>query len=254
MQCKVAPTPFDRPLDRFRSLVYPPPGTSPAHTDAMADDHHQSTYQPSPSITWGRSPHIYPHSHHGTPAQEYSNFHFGSPQLSLGSSTFESTMPQRPVQQQLQPLVMPQWPSMLNSQSHQTFQPSYPQNVQPIQPMTMAWRPTMAAARRLVDEDIAVCTSRTPGGQWATGQDGNRARRALARGGVHLHGTPRDMAPPHGIISSSHHPSLLASGQYRSLARAMAMLPTLAPPVTACLGQSLPAARVHMSITPQREQ
>jgi hypothetical protein len=104
----------------------------------MADDQHQSTYQPSPSITWGRSPQIYPHSHHGTPAQEYSSFHFGSPQLSLGSNTFETTMPQRPIQQQLQPLVMPQWPSMLNSQSHQTYQPSYPQTVQPIQPMTMA--------------------------------------------------------------------------------------------------------------------
>jgi len=118
--------------------VFPPPGTSPAHTDAMADDQHQSTYQPSPSIPWGSSPQIYPHSHHGTPAQEYSSFHFGSPQLSLGSNTFETTMPQRPIQQQLQPLVMPQWPSMLNSQSHQTYQPTYPQTVQPIQPMTMA--------------------------------------------------------------------------------------------------------------------
>ena len=55
-------------------------------------------------------------------------------------------MPQRPVQQQLQPLVMPQWPSMLNSQSHQPFQPAYPQGVQPIQPMTMAPLPTPISA------------------------------------------------------------------------------------------------------------
>jgi hypothetical protein len=135
----------DRPLDRLRSFVFPPPGTSPVHTDAMADDHQQS-YQPSPSITWGRSPHMYPHSHHGTPAQEYNNFQFASPQLSLGPATFENTMPQRPVHQQLQPLVMPQWPSMLNSQSHQTFQPSYPQPVQSIQPMTMAPLPTPISA------------------------------------------------------------------------------------------------------------
>jgi hypothetical protein len=118
--------------------VFPSPGTSAAHTNAMADDHQQSTYQHSPSITWGRSAHMYSHSHHGTPAQEYSDFHFGSPQLPLGSSTFENTMPQRPVHQQLQPLVMPQWPSMLNSQSHPTFQPPYPQNLQPIQPMPIA--------------------------------------------------------------------------------------------------------------------
>lgn len=144
-RCKVAPTPCDRPLDRWPCFVLPPPGTSPAHNDAMADDQHQSTYQPSPSLTWGRSPHIYPHSHHGTPAQEYNNFQFGSPQLSLGPSTFENTMPQRPVHQQLQPLVMPQWPSMLNSQSHQ-FQPPYSQPMQSIQPMTMAPLPTPISA------------------------------------------------------------------------------------------------------------
>ncbi|KAM0719892.1 hypothetical protein Q7P37_004027 [Cladosporium fusiforme] len=112
----------------------------------MADEKHQSAFQSSPPMTWGRSPHIYPHSHHGTPAQEYSNFSFGSPQISLPSSTFETSMSQRPIHQQLQPLVMPQWPSMLNSQSHSSFQPTYPQPVQPIQPMALAPLPTPVSA------------------------------------------------------------------------------------------------------------
>jgi hypothetical protein len=127
--------------------VFPPPVASPnQHIDAMADEKHQPAFQTSPSMNWGRSPHIYPHSHHGTPAQEYSTFHFPSPNLSIGGTTFENTMPQRPVHQQLQPLVMPQWPSMLNSHQSQPFQPAYPQPVQPIQPMTLAPLPTPISA------------------------------------------------------------------------------------------------------------
>lgn len=132
--------------------VFPPPVSSSkqhitlTHIDAMADEKHQPAFQSSPSMTWGRNPHVYPHSHHGTPAQEYSTYHFPSPNLSLGTSTFENAMPQRPVHQQLQPLVMPQWPSMLNSHQSQPFQPAYPQPVQPIQPMTLAPLPTPISA------------------------------------------------------------------------------------------------------------
>ena len=103
----------------------------------MATDDRNAGYQSSPPSQWSQSPHIYPHSHHGTPAQEYSGFNFSSPQLSMESSTFSSTVQQRPMPQQLQPLIMPQWPSMLNSQSHTAYQPMFPQPVQPIQPMSI---------------------------------------------------------------------------------------------------------------------
>jgi hypothetical protein len=131
---------------RCVSATRRPQHSTAQHVDAMADEKHQPAFQSSPSMTWGRSPHVYPHSHHGTPAQEYSTFHFPSPNLSIGTSTFENAMPQRPVHQQLQPLVMPQWPSMLNSHPSQPYQPAYPQPVQPIQPMTLAPLPTPISA------------------------------------------------------------------------------------------------------------
>ncbi|KAK4507644.1 hypothetical protein PRZ48_001379 [Zasmidium cellare] len=104
----------------------------------MADDERNAAYRSSPPTHWGPSPHVYPHSHHGTPAQEYSGFSFSSPQIPMEPSAFSSSMQQRPMHQQLQPLVMPQWPSMLNSQAHAApYQPMFPQPVQPIQPMSI---------------------------------------------------------------------------------------------------------------------
>ncbi|CAK4032331.1 centromere binding b [Lecanosticta acicola] len=108
----------------------------------MDDDDRSTAYRSSPPTHWGQSPHVYPHSHHGTPAQEYTSFNFASPHIPMEPSVFSggasSTIQQRPVHQQLQPLVMPQWPSMLNSHSHSTYQPMFPQPVQPIQPMSIA--------------------------------------------------------------------------------------------------------------------
>ncbi|KAK4541382.1 hypothetical protein LTR36_007983 [Oleoguttula mirabilis] len=101
----------------------------------MADDDQQRHFQSSPPT--GSWDHVYPHSHHGTPAQEFSGFNFSTPQLPMEPSAFNNSMQQRPMHQQLQPLIMPQWPSMLNSQTHTTFQPMYPQHVQPIQPMSL---------------------------------------------------------------------------------------------------------------------
>lgn len=100
----------------------------------MADDNHQRRFQSSPPI--GSWEHIYPHSHHGTPAQEFAGFNFSAPQLPMEPSAFNSDMQQRPMHQQLQPLIMPQWPSMLNGQTHSTFHPIFPQPVPPIQPMS----------------------------------------------------------------------------------------------------------------------
>ncbi|KAK4634180.1 hypothetical protein CLAFUW4_00637 [Fulvia fulva] len=103
----------------------------------MADDDRNTAYRSSPPSQWGHTPHIYPHSHHGTPAQEYTGFSFTSPSMPMEPSAFSSSIQSRPMHQQLQPLVMPQWPSMLSSQAHSSYQPMFPQSVQPIQPMAI---------------------------------------------------------------------------------------------------------------------
>lgn len=120
----------------------------------MADeeDHGNLFKDQSPSTTWSvaQSPHIYPHSHHGTPAQEYSGFVFSSPPLPIESngSTFAPTNHQRPYHQ-LQ-LVMPQWPSMLNGHQSmsQPYHPSFSHVVQPMQPI-MGGLPTPVSATSL---------------------------------------------------------------------------------------------------------
>jgi len=113
----------------------------------MADDEHNAAFSSSPPIgSWGPSEHIYPHSHHGTPAQEYPGFSFSMPQLPMEPSAFTGAVQQRPIHQQLQPLIMPQWPSMLNSQSHSSFQPMFAQPVQPIHPMSVGSLPTPVSA------------------------------------------------------------------------------------------------------------
>lgn len=113
----------------------------------MADDEHHVAYpQTSPPTQWGHIPHVYPHSHHGTPAQEYSGFNFGTPHVAMEPGAFSNGIQQRLMPPQLQPLVMPQWPSMLSSQSHSTFQPVYPPPVQPIQPITLGALQTPVSA------------------------------------------------------------------------------------------------------------
>ena len=124
------------PPARCRCTVLVPEACS-SSVEAMADDDRRTGFQPSPPSQWGQTPHIYPHSHHGTPAQEYSGFHFSSPQLPMEPGAFSSGIQQRPMHPQLQPLIMPQWPSMLSSGSHSNYQPVFPQPVQPIQPMSI---------------------------------------------------------------------------------------------------------------------
>ncbi|KAI5369656.1 Putative HTH CenpB-type DNA-binding domain, DNA binding HTH domain, Psq-type [Septoria linicola] len=103
----------------------------------MANDDRNTAYRSSPQTHWNHFP-THPHSHHGTPAQEYHGFNFTSPQLSMEPSAFASSVHQRPMHHHLQPLVtgMPQWPSMLNSQAHPSYQPVYTQPVQPLHPMS----------------------------------------------------------------------------------------------------------------------
>lgn len=114
---------------------------------AMADDERHVAYpQSSPPTQWGQTPHVYPHSHHGTPAQEYSGFNFGTPQVVMEPGAFGHGVQQRSMAPQLQPLVMPQWPSMLSSQAHSTFSSVYPPPVQPIQPISMGALQTPVSA------------------------------------------------------------------------------------------------------------
>lgn len=103
----------------------------------MADNEGRAIYEHPQTDPWTTA-HIYPHSHHGTPAQEYSGFSFGSQSPAMNSSAFVGGgggIHQRPVHAQLQPLVMPQWPSMLSSQSHSTYQQPYPPQIQTMQPV-----------------------------------------------------------------------------------------------------------------------
>lgn len=103
----------------------------------MADDERNTAFRSPPSGQWTQSPRIYSHSHHGTPAQEYQSFNFSSPQMAMEPSAFSNNVQQRPMHQHLQPLVMPQmpqWPSMLGTQAHSTYQPMYAQPVQSTQP------------------------------------------------------------------------------------------------------------------------
>ena len=114
---------------------------------AMADDDRHAAYpQSSPPTQWPATAHVYPHSHHGTPSQEYSGFNFGTPHMPMEPSAFGSGIQQRSMAPQLQPLVMPQWPSMLSSQSHSTYQPIYPPPIQPIQPVPMQTLQTPVSA------------------------------------------------------------------------------------------------------------
>ncbi|KAI5248175.1 hypothetical protein E4T43_01647 [Aureobasidium subglaciale] len=84
-----------------------------------SEKQHQTTFDSIP-MRWSEQ-HSYPHSYHGTPAQEYTGFGWGSPPLPMHSAAFPQSPPLRPSHQQLQPLMMP-WPSMIGSQ--QIFYPS----------------------------------------------------------------------------------------------------------------------------------
>lgn len=103
--------------------------------EVMADNERRTSIHSSPPTVWADPSQVYPHSHHGTPAQEYSGFNFGGPQMPMEPNPLRSSIPQRPMPPQLQPLIMPQWPSMLSSQSHATYQPIFSHSVQPIQPL-----------------------------------------------------------------------------------------------------------------------
>lgn len=103
-------------------------------------DSDQDNVFPNSSGDWQGNNHVYPHSHHGTPAQEYNGFSFASAQLPMQPSVFinngSSGVQHRPLHHQLQPLVMPQWPSMLPSQGN--YNRTYQNQIQPVPPIAAA--------------------------------------------------------------------------------------------------------------------
>lgn len=118
--------------------IYPGLTTIP-DVERMAEDYERHNNFSSPPSAWGPMPHIYPHSHHGTPAQEYSGFGFNtSPQIPMEPNGF-ATFPARPTPPQLSTLIMPpampQWPSQLNNAAQSGYSASFAQQIQPIQPM-----------------------------------------------------------------------------------------------------------------------
>ena len=83
----------------------------------MEHDHHQehgSAYH-DPTGQWTDGGNVY-HSQHHSPVHEYNGFAYNpmpmEPMYAAGSMP-----PPRTTHQALQPLIMPQWPSMLTSQS-----------------------------------------------------------------------------------------------------------------------------------------
>lgn len=98
----------------------------------MENEHQESGYgYHDANSQWGDT-HSGFHSHHGTPVQEHNGFAFSPmPMEPMYSS---SMPPPRTTYQQLQPLITPQWPSMLTSQSnyHTPIFPSAPIQSTPI--------------------------------------------------------------------------------------------------------------------------
>ncbi|KAF2139622.1 uncharacterized protein K452DRAFT_310553 [Aplosporella prunicola CBS 121167] len=72
---------------------------------------------------WVEQSNAYPHSQHQSPVNEYNGFAFTP--LPMEPMYSHGMPPPRTTHQQLQPLIMPQWPSMLTGQSNYA-QPIYP--------------------------------------------------------------------------------------------------------------------------------
>jgi len=100
-------------------------------------------------------------SHHGTPVHEFNGFSFAPmPMEPIYSTSVAST---RQTHQQLQPLITPQWPSMLTS--HSTYQaPMYsatsmpvgsavPTPVSSVATAPVATRPASTPRKTLTDAD-----------------------------------------------------------------------------------------------------
>lgn len=117
----------------------------------MEAEHHQQRQQTSPpqhqhqspETEFGGSPWVDmggfgTSSQHQSPLHEYSNYgyHVSPTIVPMEPSYSMSIPPPYTAHQQLQPLIMPQWPSMLTTQSSYSAPPPAAQTVAPISTVT----------------------------------------------------------------------------------------------------------------------
>ncbi|KAK7545363.1 hypothetical protein IWX49DRAFT_551801 [Phyllosticta citricarpa] len=130
-----------------------------SHIGIKHEQHHpdESTFQyDTAAAPWTDSPVAY---HHNSPAQEYNAFAFNPPPMEPIFSQHQPMQPPRPNHQHLQPLIMPQWPSMLTGQTsyapHQVYSAPAPAPVQPAPaPVSAASTRTSSTPRKtLTDND-----------------------------------------------------------------------------------------------------
>ena len=94
--------------------------------------HHQESFEDH-SSTWHDNGLQYTHPQHQSPVQDYNGFNGYAP-LPMEPIYTTGMHPPRTAQPQLQPLIMPQWPSMLTS-SQSTYASSiFPSAPVPITP------------------------------------------------------------------------------------------------------------------------
>lgn len=129
-------------------------------TMADANAYCPFVHSTSDSIQSNEAPHFFPAAHPDTRADEHSCFLYRTLNLMSDTSSFDVETQQTSNAPQLQPLVMPQWPSMIKSQSTPTIQPGYSSQVQPnilsaLQTPVSAASTTSASAPRktLTDND-----------------------------------------------------------------------------------------------------
>ncbi|KAF2816797.1 CenpB-DNA-bind-domain-containing protein [Mytilinidion resinicola] len=95
------------------------------------EQHHQEPGYHDPNTQWVDS-NAFTHSQHQSPVQEYNGFAF-TPLPMEPMYSAHQMHPPRTTHQQLQPLIMPQWPSMLTSNSSYVA-PVYPTAPVPVTP------------------------------------------------------------------------------------------------------------------------
>jgi hypothetical protein len=96
------------------------------------EQHHQDPAFHDPNAPWG-DPNAFSHSQHQSPVQEYNGFTFNPLPMEPMYTAHQPMHPPRTSHQQLHPLIMPQWPSMLTSNSSYV-PPTYPTAPVPITP------------------------------------------------------------------------------------------------------------------------
>ena len=103
----------------------------------MDDPYHYIVDSNSHSIQRDGATHLWPAAHPDAMTEERFCFSYSTPNHTGDTNSFEVGTQERSKAQQLQPLVMPKWPSMIGSQSISTCQPGYSSQVQPMQPVIL---------------------------------------------------------------------------------------------------------------------